>query len=43
MRGVLDRIARAGHPPMHALSASQARLAYERVGRDSCKKPQKQA
>jgi acetyl esterase len=29
MRGVLDRIARAGHPPMHALSPAQARLAYE--------------
>jgi len=28
MRGVLDRIARAGHPPMHALSPDQARLAY---------------
>lgn len=29
MRGVLDRIARAGHLPMHALSPAQARLAYE--------------
>jgi acetyl esterase len=29
MRGVLDRIARAGHLPMHALSPTQARLAYE--------------
>lgn len=29
MRGVLDRIARAGHPPMHALSPAQSRLAYE--------------
>jgi acetyl esterase len=29
MRGVLDRIARAGHPPMHALSPAQARLAFE--------------
>ena len=29
MRGVLDRIARAGRPPMHALSPAQARLAYE--------------
>jgi acetyl esterase len=29
MRGVLERIARAGHPPMHALSPAQARLAYE--------------
>ena len=29
MRGVLDRIARAGHPPMHVLSPAQAKLAYE--------------
>lgn len=29
MRGVLDRIARAGRPPLHALSPAQARLAYE--------------
>ncbi|MBW8316672.1 MAG: alpha/beta hydrolase [Hydrogenophaga sp.] len=29
MRGVLDRIARAGHPPMHALSPAQAKQAYE--------------
>ncbi len=29
MRGVLDRIARAGHPPMHLLSPAQAKLAYE--------------
>jgi acetyl esterase len=29
MRGVLDRIARAGHPPMHALTPAQAKLAYE--------------
>ncbi len=29
MRGVLDRIARAGHLPMYALSPAQARLAYE--------------
>lgn len=28
MRGLLDRIARAGHPPMHALSAEQAKAAY---------------
>jgi acetyl esterase len=28
MRGVLDRIARAGHPPLHALSPAQARQAY---------------
>ena len=28
MRGVLDRIARAGHPPMHALSPAQAKAAY---------------
>ncbi|MCU0762033.1 MAG: alpha/beta hydrolase [Hydrogenophaga sp.] len=27
-RGLLDRIARAGHPPMHALNPSQARQAY---------------
>ncbi len=27
-RGLLDRIARAGHPPMHALSPAQAKLAY---------------
>lgn len=29
MRGVIDRIARAGHPPLHALSPQQARAAYE--------------
>ena len=29
MRGVIDRIARAGHVPMHALTPDQARLAYE--------------
>ncbi|WP_372659249.1 alpha/beta hydrolase [Hydrogenophaga sp.] len=29
MRGVLDRIARAGHVPLYALSPAQARLAYE--------------
>jgi len=28
MRSVIDRIARAGHPPMHALSPEQARRAY---------------
>lgn len=28
MRSVVDRIARAGHVPMHALSADQARAAY---------------
>lgn len=28
MRGVLDRIARAGHVPLHMLSAQQARAAY---------------
>ena len=28
MRGVLERIARAGHVPMHALSPQQARAAY---------------
>jgi acetyl esterase len=29
MRGVLDRIARAGHAPLHALPPDQARAAYE--------------
>ncbi len=29
MRGVLDRIARAGQPPLHALTPAQARTAYE--------------
>lgn len=29
MRSVIDRIARAGHPPLHALSPAQARQAYE--------------
>jgi acetyl esterase len=29
MRGVLDRIARAGHMPLHALNPAQARQAYE--------------
>lgn len=29
MRGVLDRIERAGHVPMHALTPDQARHAYE--------------
>ncbi len=29
MRGVLDRIDRAGHPPMHTLAPDQARAAYE--------------
>lgn len=29
MRGVLDRIERAGHVPLHALSPAQARQAYE--------------
>ena len=28
MRGLLDRIARAGHPPLHALTPDQARAAY---------------
>jgi len=28
MRGVMERIARAGHVPMHALSPAQARAAY---------------
>lgn len=29
MRGLLDRIARAGHPPLHALTPAQAKLSYE--------------
>jgi acetyl esterase len=29
MRGVLDRMARAGRPPLHALSPAQARAFYE--------------
>ncbi|WP_342128623.1 alpha/beta hydrolase [Hydrogenophaga sp. OTU3427] len=29
MRGVIDRMARLGHPPMHALTAQQARAHYE--------------
>ncbi len=29
MRGVLDRITRAGRPPLHALTPDQARAAYE--------------
>lgn len=29
MRGVLDRMARAGHVPMHALTPAQARQVYE--------------
>ncbi len=29
MRGVLERMARAGHPPIHLLSPVQARAAYE--------------
>jgi acetyl esterase len=28
MRGVLDRISRGGHPPMHALTPDQAKAAY---------------
>ena len=28
MRGLIDRIARAGHPPLHALSPAQAKAAY---------------
>ncbi len=28
MRGLIDRIARAGHPPFHALTPAQAREAY---------------
>eukprot|EP01136_Pigoraptor_vietnamica_P008067 Opistho-1_new@42951 len=29
MRSVLDRMARAGHPPLHSLPPEQARRAYE--------------
>ncbi|WP_049871373.1 alpha/beta hydrolase [Ramlibacter tataouinensis] len=29
MRSVLDRMARAGHPPLHTLAPQQARAAYE--------------
>ena len=29
MRSVLDRMARAGHPPLHTLSPQHARVAYE--------------
>ena len=29
MRSLLDRVARAGHPPMHALTPAQAKQAYE--------------
>lgn len=29
MRGVLDRMARAGRPPLHSLTPAQARAAYE--------------
>ena len=29
MRGLLDRIDRAGHPPMHALTPAQAKQSYE--------------
>jgi acetyl esterase len=29
MRGVLDRMARAGHPPLYTLAPDQARAAYE--------------
>lgn len=28
MRGLIDRIARAGHPPLHALTPDQAKAAY---------------
>lgn len=28
MRGLIDRIARAGHPPLHALSPEQAKASY---------------
>ncbi len=30
MRSVLERMARAGHPPMHTLAPHQARVAYEK-------------
>jgi len=30
MAGVIERMARAGHPPLHTLSPEQARAAYER-------------
>jgi acetyl esterase len=30
MRGVLERMARAGHPPLHTLGATEARIAYEK-------------
>ncbi len=30
MRDVIDRMARAAHPPLHALTAAQARAAYEK-------------
>jgi acetyl esterase len=29
MRGVIERMARAGHPPLHLLTPAQARAAYE--------------
>lgn len=29
MRGLLDRMARAGHPPLHALTPAQAKQTYE--------------
>ena len=29
MRSVLERMARAGHPPLHSLPPAQARAAYE--------------
>ena len=29
MRGVIDRMARAGRPPMHAMTPQQARAFYE--------------
>lgn len=29
MRGLLDRMARAGHPPLHALTPAKAKLSYE--------------
>jgi acetyl esterase len=31
MRGVLDRMTRAGHPPLHSLSPQAAKLAYAKA------------
>ncbi len=38
MRGVLERMARAGRPPLHTLTAAQARAAYE-LGADILEVP----